>query len=758
MGILEDELEREPRGAFILPRILAELGELERGRGYYDRALSLYEQAEEALPDDWSENENHVLSRLVVCGYRGQAHLEIGHVDQAARWLEEERELASRFGAREIAISLAHLANLYTTNESYGLVLETVDEALRIPAVAENPTWLGDFLVRKGSALSELERAAGASTSEAVGVLEDALAIEALSEIERTRCEIVLADTLMRIRELEEAARIVGRARERLQELPEAIRHPMTGLAIHADTVLCELALARSASKAELERVRAILETSFREFLAGWAALPPRKGGVGFLGAGSHRDALSELIALSVAIDDTQAGYERALGYTLEAQALGTLTRELGVGTTDLDDLRASLLTDGSGILLYYAGTNRSHVFCIDAERITIDEIRDEDALQPANRALLSYLAFPPGSFGADDARRHRRAEIERLAGELAEELLPPSVQETLRSWEHVYLVGNELLGNIPFEALPLAGGGLFGHELAVSHLPSLPLGRHLERIHRARSERFEARGVEENVEFALLAAPEHGERAREAWPSLRTLPLTAPQIERLVAPFDRVLPPRSGPEATFEAFTELSAQEPAILEILAHGVREPERERAATLLLAETSARDGFLRAGDVEPVPTAPLVVLLACGAGEGAVRRGDDRRTDLGGAFLAAGAQSVILGRTDMELSAVLSLAEPLHRALAEGVASAEALRRARVATAADPATEDPFYHALIQVVGLGARPVLPPRPIALASQGAPDTPDAPSPIWIAAAIGGAVLAIAAWWLGRRRGSAR
>ncbi|MCI0634546.1 MAG: CHAT domain-containing protein, partial [Actinobacteria bacterium] len=93
---------------------------------------------------------------------------------------------------------------------------------------------------------------------------------------------------------------------------------------------------------------------------------------------------------------------------------------------------------------------------------------------------------------------------------------------------------------------------------------------------------------------------------------------------------------------------------------------------------------------------------------GAARGHRRVGEDGGTHLGGAFLYAGADAVVLASASVEVAATAALVEVLHRELAAGKDVAHALHAARRAVAEKE--PHPYYHSLLRVVGLGAcRPV-------------------------------------------------
>ena len=96
--------------------------------------------------------------------------------------------------------------------------------------------------------------------------------------------------------------------------------------------------------------------------------------------------------------------------------------------------------------------------------------------------------------------------------------------------------------------------------------------------------------------------------------------------------------------------------------------------------------------------------------CGAARGPLRIGDDGMNHLGGTFLRAGADVVLLSGADIDQLSTERLLDAFYARMAiEGLSPARALLAARRELAADPLSADPFDHALLQLNGLGFRPL-------------------------------------------------
>jgi hypothetical protein len=365
-----------------------------------------------------------------------------------------------------------------------------------------------------------------------------------------------------------------------------------------------------------------------------------------------------------------------------------------------VDAVRGELIGADEALFVYFPAPDSSHVFVVDADTLRHFALPPSVELREAENSLVRALSSPPrheadGSVSPADAQRWRRAA--RRLGTL---VLPEEARAFVAEHRAVTVVGADLLSWFPFECLLLDDERTIGEAIAVSHLPSVPFGLALRRRDRL---------PVGDVAFRLIAAPEHSRSTRAAWPELESLPVDKRALLRVAARYAKA-ELFLGRDATRAAL--LAEPAATVVQLLCHGVYDASRLRPAGLLLAPdpAGAYDGPLWCEDAELQPTADLVVLAACGAGRGPQRRGDESVNHLGGAFLGAGARAVVQSHADLDYRATLRLSETLHARLATGGTSpAEALRAARAELRADPRFDHPYYHSLLQVLGLGHDPI-------------------------------------------------
>ncbi|HLQ38432.1 MAG TPA: CHAT domain-containing protein [Planctomycetota bacterium] len=279
--------------------------------------------------------------------------------------------------------------------------------------------------------------------------------------------------------------------------------------------------------------------------------------------------------------------------------------------------------------------------------------------------------------------------------------LLTPAVKQLLQGWTQLTVADYGMLGGLPWECLELSPGVLLGEQIAVNTLTSLPLGVMLKR------DRYRP-GPAAKARIHLVA-------------TLSGSPLLIDAKAKVVRSIDRdsvmrLAKPYSGHdellngEATLERVASTSFGD-QVTHFLTHGAQRGAERPAGLALSPARRDDDGFFGSDAAEKLAVSGLVVISACGAGRGHPRVGDEvLHATLGGAFLRAGAHTIVQTSADLHLHAHLRLMELVHAMIADATAPAVALRdaRARIARSAD--LVERFEHAQVQVFGLGHLPVV------------------------------------------------
>lgn len=623
-----------------------------------------------------------------------RCYLALGLSDRAGAELAAAAAFVAGEGrSRGVALGLARL-DLHLAEGELRAARRGLAELQRL-LVADG--WLADELPRRPTLTRELrlrelllQRRQAVSPAELDAVakeLAEAFAAESPGTALRTRLG---GDAVAAFRAAGDLDRALAIS-ERLCEPPfESLQRETEVKAQHL-RLLLQMGIAgerRLRAHAELGQLA-------QRLFAQWRAQPLRPGGVGNLHYHSRRAVLGALLSAERAIAPDQP--HRALAQLETVLALGTLSRRMRAEPVALPTM---VWPEGVGALAYAVVPGAAHWFACDRDGVTHCEVGLDPAAVVQLDALLRRIARPP----LGDVQAERLA-AERLANELATQLLPPELVVRVSRWRSVVLVGDERQA-AAWQALPMAGVPL-GVGKAVVHVPSFTLLAALQE----RAGKTPVRGAPA-ASLLLFADPALSRAASEAW-NLEDLRLRDDQLEILVGgspgPQVRRLVREAATAEGLRVALEAGA---AQLTIVSHGVDDSQAERAAGVAVAGPEALP-MLGGAEVESLRAPPLVALGVCGAAAGPNRVGDDGVHHLGGAFLMAGAERVVLAGGQLAVGATIELLGEFTRGVRADIGPAEALRQARAAVRATAGREHPYYWAGLRLLGLPDEPSRPER---------------------------------------------
>lgn len=672
----------------LLPFLLYALAELEKDLGRFDEALSRLRDVELSLTDQ----AVHRRFAWRVAGTRGQIFLDLGLPDLAAEAFEFEFaavEANDEAQATDRIAAYLHRSNLWIAQERFQRTVSFIETTLENEELFSGfEDWNRVLRFHRAYALEQLAEQQGAA---GIGARKELLELvdEGLDSRESARAWRLLAENALRRGELRLAAERLGESRVLLAGRKDSEARVLD--AFHVASTAARLALAFEAG-AEQEQRAALQELSgaldaMIESRKRFA--PKRPGGVGHFAYGHHRRGLVLEQALLRRIEPEEAP-ARVLERLLQVQSLGSRTREADLSAS-ASQVVSQLLAEHHGLIVYVPSTLGSVALSIDRGGPRLHNLATEGVLEEALRnhrrswsRLLEEVATEEGA----------------AADRLATALFADGLNERIGKWRSVTFVG-DLLGSIPFELAQRKAGRL-GLTHAVDHLPSLTYGLLL-------AERSSS--ATRSCDVFTLAAPWPATEVRERWAEVDRLPLDREDLEALDAGFARTRVRRrlfSEARASNLLAPEFSGAR--VGRLLAHGVQDSRLERPACLVLTpENEEDDGLLTCDEVEALAAPDLVLLLSCRTARGPARRGDEAVGHQGGAWLAAGAQVVLLSRTDLDLEHALALDQELCKGLRAGASPAEALRRARVALLDSGLVDHPAKLGLVFALGLGQRPI-------------------------------------------------
>ena len=669
-GLLNDALDVYTEEGLSRADLLLIRGDLRRLDGDWIAAAEAFEAADELLDhhEDFERNPYSFDVRIRYHAKSAALELDLGRMDRAWDHLSAQDELIAEYlraAPQEPWLTLARSAELQARAPwgDYFLLSHRVEELIaEIEATGSTYPAANTHL---GMALAQVEVDDPTRPPRARDILVAEANNEALPSHVVRSALLSIAHLDLAQNDLDGAAATLAQLEAALASGGDAAASPSTKERAYHAALALRLARLQGRDEEALEKPLARLERELDALLDSWAKAPISTGGIGFLQLGRRADIFGELLAGCHA----RGQLDRALPRLFAAQAMGTLSRGLGVVIPTLDQVRASLIGAG-GALIYLSTRSRTHIVALGGDDSAYAHTTGNRPLENAVVELVFHLEM--ASANPEDARLGRAVDA------LAQMLLPPAVRERVAGWEHVYIVGSDFLHDPPFELLPF-GEGRLGTEKAVAYLPSIPLAFHL----------WGRLGEPEALEAGdavVLASPPPGTEARRRWAELGPLPRELQAGERLTAAFPGSRP-IEGPDATRRALAFAGLEEARLLHLFAHGAHDEERPLPQCLVLAEDGADNGLVYAEDIRSLHAPELVVLSACEAVWGKRRTGEDGANNLGGAFFEAGASTVVASRVPMEANATLRTMEVFHRELAAGQPVGEALRRARVSV--DPA---------------------------------------------------------------------
>ncbi|MEQ8765703.1 MAG: CHAT domain-containing protein [Planctomycetota bacterium] len=737
LDIAEHTLAEYPRLDRMQPYLVLARAELLRQLGRSREALA----AIEGLPVDLDERVDGEKLAWSFEVLEGKCLLDLGLVDRAAPVIRRcwERALALGDDPGELAVNVveshqvAVLASLAVADHER--VLERVGELMEHPLYEAGSRFESEGLhlrILRAEARLELDATNPEVLEEIAQEIE-----EILPRLERPQIRIDAVLTLARVA-------LSLERHDRALELLRSVDVISSGdqgdapfdVACRRLALECELTLLR----ADVSSARALtrrIESVFDRLVTDWRAAPQREGGLGLLLYGSRRQLLVAAHEIAVLASGERAGIEATLTRLLRIEELSQLAQSLVDSPVDLTAIREEALAEGDGVLIYLPASPRSLVICLDRDRVTQERLPAYPAIRAALREYRAHL-----SLGLDlrdtESREWAGSEERRLARVLGERLLPVSVQQRIRSWKRLTIVGGDAIGDVPFEWLPCGDTPYLGLEWPLTHWPSLTVGAGLERASRDKHL--------PTTDLVLLADPVPGAHARSRWTGLDPIPLTRDLIgtlESLYARSDQLL----GDGATLERLRRVDLDRVRIFQVITHGVVDPERERSIGLLLTSDGDGHDALWADDIEHLGAPRCVLLTACRSALGPMRRGDAHAADLTGAWLSRGTGVVLTAGANLRSSVAQRFSERFHAALDPGTSPAEALLQARRAAFEEHGAMLPFIDGQLRLVGAGHRPLWKPgeawqRP----------TPRWP---WLGIALVIALLGVTGWMLRRQRG---
>ncbi|MFT7671282.1 MAG: tetratricopeptide (TPR) repeat protein [Planctomycetota bacterium] len=398
--------------------------------------------------------------------------------------------------------------------------------------------------------------------------------------------------------------------------------------------------------------------------------------------------------AIELLLQASEPGEIAAL--LLELQATGRVWSALDRPHPRILDVTRLLCTESSGVLIYLRGEFEDRWIALDQEGLgSIYPVPLLDKWFAAKLDHEADLLTFPGDLSVGQTRA-RSLRLKESGEQLAHSLFPQELRNQLALWSRVYVVGRDELFGLSLEALPLDDGVPFGCSHAVIDLPCLPVVPKLaQRADMGDDDRGIRLVADSLVPKSVVQRYGIAARLELTKSSLMAeLGLGSGSLAQLFM----------HKQATQEAMRRGSGE--GVLHLIVHGVIDPYRDLSILLALTpDKLTPDGLSGVESVRAGACAPLVLLSVCSSADSAPRGGDPGANHLGGAFIEAGAHTVVLSPGEVRLDATLLFYRAFYEGRARGVSSAEATREARVALRQDSRFTDPFFWGQLRVFGIG-----------------------------------------------------
>jgi CHAT domain-containing protein len=673
-------------------RTLTDIGLVHASRGAHDRAFPVYERAL-ALRRETNDRAGESATLLEL----GRSWLAVGNAAQA---LEHERralELAEAVGGGwRRAAALVEVGRARHALGETAAAVRDVTTAATLYGELRHPR--GEARARYALARIEADRgdlpAARAHVESAIELVESLRARVASPELRSSFLASVQdyfelhVDILMRLHERRPGEGLDGLAlqtseRARARSLLDILAEASAGIREGVDPVL--LARERKlqqALNAKAARAARLLAAAERD--------EARVGRAG-----------DEIDALAADLRTVQADIRA------QSPRYAALTQPRPVG---LEDIQRGLLDDGTVLLEYALGAERSRLWVVTRQSIDTFELPARRTLEAlARRAAEEAKAPSTTRTGAGPA-----------ADELGPVLLGPAAR--LLRGRRIVVVPDGALQYVPFAALPRTAGGrplVLDHEVVTLPSASALAVLRAETAGRAPAPRL----------LAVLADPvfdDQDPRVRAARKAPALVPATV-RDEPGQGPLPRLLGSRRealgilalAPEGTgwpaldFQASRKTATSgalaDFRIVHFATHGVLDNARPELSgvVLSLVDEAGRpqDGFLRLHDVYNLELrADLVVLSACQTALGPDVRGEGL-IGLTRGFMYAGARRVVTTLWRVDDRATAELMRRFYREMfgPRAAAPAAALRAAQASMASEARWADPYFWAGFVVQG-------------------------------------------------------
>ncbi len=756
-------------------KVLKGLGILHLWLRDYDRALSEFSRAIEI-----ERERDDSQARAWSLFYLGSVYLRMGALPRALAFFDKSLELLQDFNdPRGRAAILTEVGSSLIQAGKPAEALPPLNEALELRIQLGGVLGQAKVLFYRGLAHRAVKRPDSA--------LKDLhRALELSREVEASRRETEVLTALAGVEKDQGRLRSASAYSKRALELAESLRAGIAGKDLRAsfftslrDTyeLSIDLLIRRSRSESDpslIERAFEIAERAqARSFLDQLqeARLDLRRGVDPKLLARESKAQLEldhqterrrKLLRKATGVDQTNALKASIEQLLRKLEDVETEIREASPRYAaltqppnwSLGELQRKGLDEGTVLLKYFLGQNRSYLWVLTNRSLAVHELPARGRLESLVRQVHKDLkSVDPQDAGGQRERLNTLSEL--LLGPLEDDL------QSLHHQKRLVIVADGALQYLPFAILPMAGKPVIvNHEIA--HLPSAMV---LDELRRPRSRQPEPPGetspgkvlavfadpVFSTDDPRILPAPSPkgslASRDLDDGPELNETVLNETVLDetglneaeltragstrgKLATQYKRLPWTRREADAILESARRAvdedrlflatgfdsylqAVQSPVvrgveILHFATHGEIDAKNPRLSALVLSQFTkagqSRSGFLRLHHIYGLELeAQLVVLSGCGTALGQDILGEGLQSLTRG-FFHAGAPRVMASLWSVQDEATAELMGRFYKALfTEELTPAAALRSAQISMWQERRFRDPFYWGAFVIQG-------------------------------------------------------
>jgi tetratricopeptide (TPR) repeat protein len=358
-------------------------------------------------------------------------------------------------------------------------------------------------------------------------------------------------------------------------------------------------------------------------------------------------------------------------------------SRDSGMDGAIVNEIREGILTKDDALVEFWVGELLTERFGLSCDTMVHRSIQlGRSAMRRLSNAFVAECS---GSTGMARKVGSLSIHSSNEENDLLSDSLLAGLEAVFRDRKNVRIVANEPLEDLPFEALRMPeiyDRTLMVNRFSIGYAPSVFMYKPLAHrspsilggilvlapvsVHAAMQENTDAL-----VSTVLSGGRENNFRA--------PLPLALKEVESIKALFGLECDVKLGPDANKMVLKKM-AHKYQILHIAAHASVRQRPGDAHAILLSSDSSSDGNLNYSEISQLDLpCDLVVLSGCSGGQ---RSGTGDWGSLAGAFLEAGAASVIAAGWDLEDTAADLFFERFYESLLTGKTVGRSLQLAKI----------------------------------------------------------------------------